>query len=134
MPSAKDEQIALLQQRDPFLMIDTVVEHSVGEFLVAIPRLPAYWAQHSSAYTPSLLLEAMGQTAELLWRHSGSTGKGYLTRVDRFELQSDNLTAGTGETIRAVAESRFGKLCKAAITCTRGENLLASVVMTHYFE
>lgn len=125
---------ALLQQRDPLLMIEEVAEHADGEYLLAIPRLPAYWGAHSQAYTPTLLLEAMGQAAELLWRLSGASGKGYLTRVERFDLLDEDLTADTGEIIRAQRDSRFGKLYKATVTCTRGNTLLASVVLTHYFD
>ena len=134
MPSANPAPSDLLRQRDPLLMIERIAEHSEGEYLIAVPRLPEHWLANSPAYPPTLLLEAMGQSAELLWRLAGCAGKGYLTRVDRFDLHADDLTAGTGETIRARAQNRFGKLCKSSIECMRGDQLLASVELTHYFD
>jgi 3-hydroxymyristoyl/3-hydroxydecanoyl-(acyl carrier protein) dehydratase len=125
----------ILEQRDPFLMLQSVERFEPEVGLEAIPRLPDYWTWIGAGMLPALMMEAMGQAAEVYWRLTGRTGKGYLVRVEGFELlQREPIPADEGLWVRMQPLQQAGAMCKALCVLEREEREVARVTMTHFFE
>lgn len=116
----------LLPQRSPMLMIDKILAMEDGK-LSALPLHPLHGAPLW------VLLESMGQTAQLLWSLLGRRGHYYIIKIDGFRLETSDIPS-SGTRIEAEKVTCGGNLYKAKVKLLAGDAVLASALMTHYLK
>ena len=125
---------SILHQRYPMLMLDRVIDISEGKIDVK-PKLEGFYAEKEYAFYRWMMLESMGQAAELLWRLKGVEGKGYLTSVEDYINFPSKLELHAYD-FHIIAEEKntFNHFYQSIIRFIYNDNQFASVRVTHYFK
>lgn len=134
----------LLPHRDPFLFVDRIVSYEDGRsircaYCVPVDHPFLVRSSGSPVFPPSLLIEALGQTAALcirLGRSSqvfGSHPPGFLVRVDQCTFQEPVL-ATEEVLLAATLVATYGPLHKFHATARNGERLAAAAAITLHVE
>lgn len=124
----------ILCQRHPMLMLDRVIDISDGQICVK-PKTDGFYAGKEHVFYQWMMLESMGQAAELLWRLKGMKGTGYLAKVDEYTNFPSKLRI-QDYNFYIIAEEKimFNKLCQSSIRFFYSDSQYASAKITHYFE
>jgi hypothetical protein len=115
-------------------MLDRIVES--GDRRVTVkPKTELFFVAKSGILVPWIILEMMGQAAELLWRSKGMGGRGYLVKVQNFINFPSALTV-PGEAFLIVAEGLHTamNLCRSDVRFFFGTDSNITVTLTHFFE
>ena len=123
-----------LPQRQPMLMLDKVSDYS-NDNIKVISALSHLFSEKCKIIMPWMILESIGQTAELLWRLNGMDGSCYLAKVENFSGFPSNLYfKGNDYFITAEKNTVFNNLCLSYVRFNYGNEQYASANITHYFE
>ncbi|MEY9975859.1 hypothetical protein [Lysinibacillus sp. RC79] len=119
-------------QREPMLMIESIQKLDLNT-LIAIPNYDEIWVNDDKVSMVSIVLEAMGQSAEILWRLNGLNGKAYLSKIENVEFSFFGLFPSDGVKIRAEIVSSFGSFKKSKIVYEYKDKALLSIQTIHFF-
>ncbi len=128
----RDSLKSFLIQREPMLMIESIQKLDLN-VLIAVPSYDEIWMTDNKVSLISIVLEAMGQAAEILWRLNGLKGKAYLAMIDKVEIDSLDLLPREDVKIKAQILSSFGNFKKSKIIYEYKEKKILSIETTHFF-
>ncbi|MGE7841719.1 hypothetical protein ACQKNX_13085 [Lysinibacillus sp. NPDC093712] len=113
-------------------MIESILKLDLN-VLIAVPSYDEIWTTDNKVSLISIVLEAMGQAAEILWRLNGFKGKAYLAMIDKVEIDSLDLLPREDVKIKAQILSSFGNFKKSKIFYEYKEKKILSIETTHFF-
>lgn len=122
----------ILYQRYPMLMLERVIKIENGQ-VCAKPKMDGFYTEKEKVFRPWMILESMGQTAELMWRIKGVKGKGYLARIDNFVNFPLDIRMQDNFYIAAQEKNAFNKLYQSGVEFFYSDGKHASAKITHFF-
>lgn len=129
----------ILKHRYPFLLIDRIIDHNYGKYVVGIKNLTYNepWVEshfpEKPIYPGVLMLETMAQVGGLIFFEEKNNKMGWLAGVDKVKFIS-SATPGDILIIKASTIEIIGDITKVRCEINISEKKIASSEITYVFK
>jgi|GEM_PF-2231613 len=124
----------IMYQTDPMLMLK-LVEKIDDMSVKADINIDNIWSKELAVGTPIfIVIEAMGQSAEFMWRQSGKTGKALLIGINDLEIEEIRFSFDNVK-INAKANISYRNFCKSNVWITNksGSKIITAEIIHCFF-
>lgn len=124
----------VLKQSNPMLMIKSVDKFISNEIICTMDICDT-WKDRSREINIWMIIESMGQAAEILIRLKGAKGQGYLAKIDNFNFKEEvsNLEYESF-VIKAKIQSNFMNYFVSYVELSYKNRVVATGEVTHCFK